>query len=223
MTDIAYDDDELSRLVLTTADYLRAWGYEIPEELKTVEWYRRTLWRNVRDLYNQEIDVQMFLNFHVDIVREQLRRAWNEGMRENGLDPERDMKPEWEARLQNIMVNELMHMEDFANAVGNAAILGEPIEPFRARVDLWANRYNDVVNEAKLLTKPEDRYRWVYGDTEHCETCAHLNGIVATATQWADSGYIPGHPPNNRLECGGWRCQCRLERTDAPLTEGGIR
>ena len=28
--------------------------------------------------------------------------------------------------------------------------------------------------------------------------------------------FRPQNPPNQMLDCGGWRCQCRLEKTDSP-------
>lgn len=194
----------------------------VAEAFKTEAYYQRVLWGNVRDLYNGEMDVDAFVDDQVRLIEEQLRRAWNEGMRDNDLDPAKDMTEEWEAHLQDLMVSELDHVEDFAEAILQAQKDGAPIEPFRQRVELWTNRYNEVVNEAHVMTRPDDRFEWIYGDTEHCGTCAALNGIVATGKEWQESGYHPQQPPNDALECGGWRCQCRLEYTEAAATEGGI-
>ena len=38
-------------------------------------------------------------------------------MRENDLDPQRDMKPEWEAVLQDAIAGQLDYVEPFADAI----------------------------------------------------------------------------------------------------------
>ena len=107
---------------------------------------------------------------------------------------------------QNIITEEFNHVLDFASAIEQARNEGKPVDPFKARVDLWANRYPNIVNEAQTYCKPHDLYRWDYGDTvQHCSSCAMLNGIVATGGEWRASGVMPQNPPNSRFECGGWK------------------
>jgi hypothetical protein len=214
--------DNLPELILTVTEYLRAWGYEIPEEVKTPEYYQRVLWGDTRALYNGEMEREAFVDDMIRLIDEQLRRAWNEGMRDNDLDPAKDMIEKWEARLQEIQLSELDHVEGFADAILQAQKDGAPIEPFRGRVDMWVGRYDDVRSESRITTAPKDRFEWIYGDTDHCTTCMELNGVIATGEDWDKSGYHPQGPPNGKLECGGWRCQCRLEYTEKPATEGGI-
>lgn len=183
--------------------------------LKTEAYYNRVLSKGVRDLYNGRISEDDLLTTMARLLDEQMRRAWNEGARENGWTMPDDMTPEWEAELQGIIDSEFAHVQQFIADVTYARDNAQPIQPLLDRVDLWANRYNDVVNQAKLSTaEPKDKYEWIYGDTDHCETCAGLNGIVATAGEWEQAMVWPQRPPNGQLECGGWRCQCRLEPTD---------
>lgn len=197
-------------------------GIPYREAVKTVSYYDRVLSRDVRDFYNGELDAGGFIDDLIRLVEEQLTRAWNEGMRNNDLDPAKDMTDEWRAVLQGEIDAEMEHILDYAQAIEDAAAAGEPIQPYLDRVQLWVNRYPDVVNLSMMTTKPEDRFIWVYGDTDHCETCLTLNGIIATGAQWEESGYRPQNPPNDMLECGGWHCQCRLEHTKYPVTAGGI-
>jgi hypothetical protein len=84
-------------------------------------------------------------------------------------------------------------------------------------VDIWANRYPDVVNQAILATAEEKtKLEWVYSpEKEHCTICSALNGIVAYAREWDELGVRPQNPPNPALSkdnggCGGWRCGCEL-------------
>jgi len=189
---------------------------------KTENYYVRVLSKGVRDLYNNQTTEDDLLDTMIRLLDEQLRRAWNEGARENGWEMPEDMTDEWEGILQDIINSEFDHVEQFIADVVAARDAGEPIEPLIARAELWASRYNDVVNRAVIETADkEERLEWVLGATEeHCETCAALNGIVASADEWAMSGFQPQNPPNNALECGGWRCDCALVPTDKRRTAG---
>jgi hypothetical protein len=197
-------------------------GITIRQAIKTVAYYDRVLSRDVRDFYNGEMDTGAFIDDMIRLVEEQLTRAWNEGMRNNDLDPQKDMTDEWQAVLQGEIGEEMEHILDFAQEIEDAAAAKEPLQPYLDRVALWVNRYPDVVNLSMITTGADDRLIWVYGDTDHCETCLTLNGIIATAAEWEASGYRPQNPPNGMLECGGWHCQCTLEHTKYPVTAGGI-
>lgn len=184
--------------------------------VKTEAYYARVLSKGVRDLYNNRTTEDELLDTMIRLLDEQMRRAWNEGMRENDLDPEQDMTLEWELILQDIINNEFDHVGSFISDVVAARDAGEPISPLLARADLWAGRYADVVNRAKLETADkEEKLEWKLGATEeHCDTCAALNGLVAYASEWQMSGFHPQQPDNPLLACHGWRCDCSLEPTD---------
>lgn len=67
------------------------------------------------------------------------------------------------------------------------------------------------------------KLQWVMGATEeHCTTCADLTGIVAYAAEWALLGVHPQRPPNGKLVCGGWRCDCALVETDEPRSDNAL-
>lgn len=192
------------------------------QAVKTQAYFQRALWEYTRKFHSGSMDVSTFLDKFIALVEDQARRAWNEGMRNVNQDPSQMSIPQ-RARLQEIINQEFNHVLEFASAIEQARNDSKPVDPFRARVDLWANRYPNIVNEAQAFCAPYDRYRWEYGDTKtHCSTCHSLNGIVATGDQWRMSGVMPQNPPNWRLECGGWRCRCRLIPTTEPLTEPGI-
>jgi hypothetical protein len=186
----------------------------LTEALKTENYYQRVMWQAVRDMYRGSITSFEFESVMIQLIEGQLRRAWNAGMREIGLDPAKDMTDEYRAELESIMLKEFDFVPRLTMDISEAIRLQTPVDPFKARVDLWASRYNDVVNQAKLFCgKGNQTYMWVYGDTDHCETCSKLNGLVATADEWNQSGFKPQSPPNDFLECGGWNCGCKLELT----------
>jgi hypothetical protein len=61
---------------------------------------------------------------------------------------------------------------------------------------------------------------WREGDTmDKCVVCVALDGIVAPVSVWRSLGVQPQAAPNDKLDCGGWRCQCVLEITTAQADE----
>lgn len=183
---------------------------------KTYDYFLRVLSGDVVDLYRGNITEAQFVDNLAALLDQQLRRAFNEGMRQNGLDPQNDMTDEWEQAYQEIVSSEYQYVDGFAADIVKGAKDNTGYEQFQARAALWANRYNDVVNQAVIITaEGKDRLEWHLGQTEkHCETCKQLDGIVAFAAEWDTAGLKPQSPPNDALECGGWKCDCSLMPTD---------
>ena len=92
--------------------------------------------------------------------------------------------------------------------------IGRGWDRLTGRLDLWVNNGLQAWNRGKIETtppigQPEPRFMWMLGGTEkHCTDCAALDGQVKTSSEWASAGIQPQSPD---LECGGWRCDCRLE------------
>ena len=179
-------------VVVTAADILAAEN-RYPEKdaeltilLKTVNWYDRTMWSLVRDLYSGNIGTMEFESEMIDIIQNQFRRAWNEGMRQLGLDPESDQTPQGEAALQDIMLQELDYVGPLAADVQQAAYANAGVDQFQSRVNLWSNRYTDIVNQAvQFYAGVGEKLQWHLGATEkHCRICLALDGIVAFASEW---------------------------------------
>lgn len=163
----------------------------------------------------------------VAAIEQYLTEAWMAGMAENGIEPD-EMTPDWQGMLNYFIEEEKSHLPDLAAYLTEIAEMVEPIDAawprIHARLDVWANRWEDIKNRAILETgEKKAKYIWVYGDTDHCETCIALNGIVAWAEEWQESGVHPQSPPNTSLECGGWRCQCELIQTDNRRTPRALQ
>lgn len=192
--------------------------------IKTFGYFGDTLDRLVKDLFNKHIDELEFVQVAEDLLYGQLRDAWMEGMAVNGLT-EDDMTPEYETELGGLIQAQNEQLLDFADAIVEESNAPDAsIDGLLARADLWNNAYLDVYNQAIAYTADAaDKFEWVLGNTEHhCETCEALDGTIATAEDWLASGIRPQDPPNDQLECGGWRCDCKLVPTKDPVTEGGI-
>jgi len=191
--------------------------------VKTAVFMSRVIDALVRDLYNGVIESDEFQNEMFDLIENQFRRAFNEGMRNNELDPAKDMTDEWEQEYQRMVTDQLQYIEKFASDILEGAKNETGKDQFMSRADLWANQYESVVNEAQMITADNKaKFEWVYGDTDHCETCAALNGIVAWAEEWEASGFHPQQPQNDLLECGGWKCGCSLNPTDKKRTANAL-
>jgi hypothetical protein len=193
-------------------------------DVKSYDYYGGRLEKYAGDYYSGKINDTEFLDRMIGMVSSQLRKAWNEGMRENGLDPSRDMNSQWAATLQGIVNSEYNHITDLADFINQQRSAMAGTDAIMQRVGLWQNRYIDVTNQAIIETaKKDDLYEWQFGNTEkHCDTCLALNGVIAPMVEWDERGLHPQNPPNGSLQCGGWQCDCRFVKSDGPITEGGI-
>lgn len=180
---------------------------------KTLAAYRARLWSAMLRLFAGGRDAAFEATF-IRAIDQQLTEAWNKGGREVGVDPD-EMTKDDIAILEAIINNETEFINRLAGDIDAARTAGMTREQFDrqfgARVDLWANRYTETINRARVQMGSKARLEWVVGGTEeHCETCPKLNGIVAFGYEWEEARLHPQMPPNDGLGCGGWHCDCRL-------------
>ena len=212
--------------ITEVADNIQASGVMFPAELKaalswlkTYAFYEFALSRAIREFYNTG-DVFGYIQTHGDLIRQQLTRAWREGMREVGINPD-EITEEELARLEGIIKNEEDHVLDFAQGILDARNNDSPVSQFISRASTWANRYNEVRNIAKVMAAANKKFEWILGPTEeHCPSCSKLNGFVKRGSFWDSADIRPQNPPNAKLSCGGWNCQCELVETNKPARRG---
>ena len=206
------------------------WKYKamalIGARLKTFAEYHARLWRAALALFHGGADPSFIATFARSIDVE-LTKAWNSGSQSLGISPdemtERDIKV-----LSQIIANENKFILGMASDIQAAAAEGMEEEAFASqfgnRVNVWAARYTDVVNQALLYFGKKEKLVWKIGNREkHCSTCPRLNGIVAFGDEWSRVGFHPQRPPNNLLECGGWECGCELLPTKARRTTNALK
>lgn len=195
------------------------------ESRKTVEQLTARLWGACVRLFSSG-NVGNFIATFLRSIDVQLTDAWNKGAEEVGVSPE-DMKPEDLQILNSIIDNEAQYVEGLAGDIMQARadeMAREQFDSqFGSRVDIWGNRYTETENRSKMHFGGKQRLEWVLGATEkHCTTCLALNGIIAFAEEWEESGVQPQAPPNPVLECGGWKCDCSLVPTDRRRSAGAL-
>lgn len=86
-----------------------------------------------------------------------------------------------------------------------------------SRVSLWASKSLDSIYAAgKLMGSGNKVQEWVLGRTEkHCSTCLAASKQRHRAKTWLKHEIMPH---GDKLECGGFRCDCELRDTNLPVS-----
>jgi hypothetical protein len=80
--------------------------------------------------------------------------------------------------------------------------------------ELWYNgSVSPFYDAGRYSADKNGSYIWQVGLTEHCKTCARMNGQVHRLKNWQKSGYLPRA---RKLACKGWLCKCSLVKTKEP-------
>lgn len=172
-------------------------------------------WQGLRaavyGLWRGEMDVTLFHLAMETAIRRGLRMAWVEGLREVGMEPD-ELWAEEMNELEMIIQNQLTYVQRFGEFVmQNSRANGGKLQTCLDRAQLWLNVYNQVRSRALVIAAADRKFKWRLGATEqHCADCLAYNGRVYRASLWREVGALP---QSRTLECGGWRCDCRLEPT----------
>lgn len=180
--------------------------------------YGRVVRGLTHKLWAGEIDFYTFVSGMVDSIYFHYEKAWREGARQCGVSPA-DRTATEAQQLQWAITADIQSIMGFADFVGqHTKAEGWKLASVMPRAELWSNRYKSIVTFAQVTACTDKKLTWRFGATEeHCADCARYNGRTYRATVWAEWGAIPR---SHRLECGGWRCDCRLDPTTAPVTPG---
>lgn len=225
----------LNESISNGIDWLYGWGMDVPIDLiiksveigakdfeyyKTAEQFEARLSNLVEALYKETITAPQFVDGLGALISRQITLAYREAWRDEGDGQYPDYLT---AASEAAILIQFDFVDQFARDIVDARIDEKPIDGLLSRVPLWANRYNEAYNEAVMLISQKNggKLEWVLGETEqHCTTCSNLNGIVAYAKEWEALNVKPQNAPNNKIECGGWRCDCSLSPTTKRRTPG---
>lgn len=183
--------------------------------------FRRNLRSAIRGLWSGAITKRQALSTFRGAIEQAIERAWVEGAAECGIQADELTTEELTARDEFIFTqNDLA--PNFIDAVAaNSKADGGPLEPQFQRVELWVNQYPNAKQQAEAMACANEKRIWVLGRTEHCTTCQRLAGQVRRLSFWQNN-VMPRNPPNEKLICGGWACQCTLDKTDKPISRGRL-
>ena len=185
----------------------------------SIEDFGRRMRGLARGLWNGSIDRTTFIDSMLLAIERGFEQAWTEGARSEGVEPSERTDTE-ATELNRMIFNQAPHLPGLATWI----IDHSKAEDFKLgmivnRMAIWTNRYNEVLNMAKLLAGEDFKEVWRLGPTEHCSSCLKLDGQTKRKSRWIAAGVRPQHPD---LECGGFHCQCSLTRTNFPATQGPI-
>jgi hypothetical protein len=88
--------------------------------------------------------------------------------------------------------------------------LQDKLSAAQMHAEAYTATLTGVYAQAKMMGDPEKDGTWQYGDTDHCDTCANLNGQTHPLSWYIKNDYIPQQAGSQTLDCGGWRCMCRI-------------
>lgn len=200
------------------------WGAIRPGEILReagIDSYRSELRAIVRGLWIGAIDAADFVLRMTTSLDRSIKAAWKEGASKAGVADD-ELTDDEKYERERFYWAQVGRIEMFASDVEKGSKAnGGKLAPLMGRVELWVNQYNSAVVKAEAMAKGDAKAVWVLGPTEHCRTCAGLAGKVKRMSFWL-SHVLPQNAPNPKLECSGYRCQCRLESTDAPLSKGRL-
>ena len=204
----------ISRSIILVPDVIPLLGSGF---YKTYDYFLDTVERLIRSVYNGNMGGD-FVDVMGSLLTGQITQAYQQAW-ENAGETSYAL-PDFLQSAMNDMITQQTNFDfiyQFYTDIVDARVDGTSIDPLLSRADLWANRYDDAYNAAvaKIESETGGKLIWKLGATEkHCLTCAALDGVVAFASDWDATGLHPGGGPNDKLECGGWRCDCSLEPTD---------
>ena len=185
--------------------------------------YRRTMRGIVRALWAGVFDFGQSYELMLDTVRLGLTNAWYAGAASVGITPT-ELSVGERRSIEDVIHSEQSHIEGFLDAVqAGSKANGGKLRPQLQRVEMWANRYNDVMNRARTEAASDPKLQWTLGPTKtHCSSCYRLAGKTKRAKTWHEQGILPQNPVNEKLECKGFNCLCALLPTDEPLSKGPL-
>ncbi len=184
--------------------------------------YRSGIRASVRGLWLGVFDDSQFHDSMSAIIDAGIRRAWRSAAAECGITPN-EFTPDEKLEIFTTIFREVGFIGGFAAFIdANSKTNKGLLRTFNGRIAIWVNRYNDALNNAKIIVCDNLKYVWVLGKREHCKSCLKLNGKVKRGSYWDEKDIRPQDPPNDKLDCRGWNCGCGLEVTQDALSRGPL-
>jgi len=206
-------------------DFVRLAIEDVPQVIrylspayKSYDYFLARIKGLVRGLYAGNVRKE-FIDVFANLISGQYRDAYNKAWQDEGDGGE--FPSYLEASYQEAVSKQYEFVEGYYRAIIDARLDGTPIDPLLIRAELWAQGWNTSYENATSLITAESggKEEWILGATEeHCPECQALNGIVMRAKEWDTLNLRPKNPPNDKITCGGWRCDCERIATDKRRT-----
>jgi hypothetical protein len=180
--------------------------------------YKRNVRAPVYGLWNGTLGLFDFVDSMSINIRTGFTRAWYQGAAECGIKPS-ELTQEEKDKLESEINEEISYVVKMGKDIErNSKAEGGKWAPFQKRVELWANRYDNIYSTAMSYACKDKKLAWVMNPKkEHCSDCLRMDGRVYRASIWKKYNIAPRM---RSLACGGFLCGCSFEITNAPATSG---
>lgn len=133
--------------------------------------------------------------------------AYLDGLNEGGVETD-ELDEDGQSEVATILAANSGYVSDLATSIYN----DKDTVDADARAPLWANKsLSDFYAYGLMSADSNGMYEWQLGSTEeHCADCLAMNGQRHRLKDYASRDLIP---PTRKTKCGGWRCDCGLEKT----------
>ena len=174
-----------------------------------------------RGLWGGTVDWLQFADSLAEALYRGYEQAWREGADRCGITPAERSDQE-RIVLQREITADLGRIRPFGDwIVAHSQAKEVKLAVVLSRAEIWTHRYVSIMSLAQVTACADAKLVWHLGSThEHCTDCLTYNGKVFRASIWRKYAAIP---QSHSLECGGWRCECSLRPTRAPVTPGHPR
>jgi hypothetical protein len=201
------------RLVPDVLPYLKGrarWMAYQPAEYKTYDYMLSAVTGLVNGVYSGLVG-GAFIDTMANIISGQLTQAYRQAFEDEGYT-DFELPDYLAASLEAMILGQYDYVDGFYRDIVDARVDGTPVSPLLSRAAMWSNQWTAAYNEALRLITLENggNMIWILGEAEHCPTCLALDGIVASAKEWQDSGW---KPQGENLACHGFNCKCSCPPT----------
>jgi hypothetical protein len=192
---------------------------ELPEEKATsfssLHHQFMVKFRAALNRYRKTGNFATLLNECRPLINNYGTRAFLQGVNDGGARGAKlsDLTAEELGKMQSLIQQQIDYLNNLRGLeIDSRAVASE-------RAELWANKGLDHIYFSGMLAGNQNaNLEWFLGATEkHCRDCLKYAGRVYRAKTWEKHKIVPR---SGLLECKGYRCDCRFERSDKPLNRG---
>lgn len=172
----------------------------------------------IADARGGRIDRREFSNRMRNIIRGYGELAYLNGLQDGGVQMELDeLDPAERNEIKALISSQNQFVSKFGDTLFNGAGLTDA--QAGQKPSMWFNMSVMPIYNAGLVSADKNGLReWVLGNTEHCTDCKRLSGQKRRLSFWTD--HIM--PQDQRLECKGFNCQCKLVPARGSASRGRL-
>ena len=138
--------------------------------------------------------------------------AFQDGLEDGGVK-DGVLDDEDEAEFARILASQNTYVNNFAKDAAALSDAQAAVKP-----EMWWKSVELFYDAGRRSADRNGMYEWVLGATEeHCADCTRLNGQIHRMKDWVRKQWTP---KSDRLECGGYFCDCRLVKRENVRAQG---